>query len=38
MRDEVADGWKISQVEVLVGLSRPAFNVRAMKVQAGSAS
>ena len=35
MRDKVADGWKISQVEALVGLPR---RVRAMKVRAGSAS
>ena len=38
MRDEVADGWKISQVEVLVGCRAATFNVRAMKVRAGSAS
>ena len=37
MRDEVADGWKISQVEVL-GCRAATFNVRAMKVRAGSAS
>ena len=32
MRDEVADGWKISQVEVLVGLPRRDIQ------RAGSAS